>query len=297
MDPENAHIKPRSSRARMPVLLTECLAESVGTFLYVFPGEGATAALLIAGTSPANANLGSLLNVALSYSFGLMLAVLITAHISGAHLSPGVTITFTLLRGFPIRKVAPYLLAQFLGAIVATLCIYAIYGQQLHDIKLALEAAGKSQLVISATGPASVGGIFPGANQNLGRVFFGEWLLGCVLGLVIFGALDHRNPLMDPRQVPFLVGMAYLMAIIGFAPNTIVLNTARGLGGHIATSMLYGRGVFENRSYIALAALTNIPATLVGGLLYKLLHVQRAEETVTTVVHAKQDEETTATNS
>lgn len=27
--------------------------------------------------------------------------------------------------------------------------------------------------------------------------------------------------------------MAYLIAIIGFAPNTVILNTARGLGGYV----------------------------------------------------------------
>lgn len=114
--------------------------------------------------------------------------------------------------------------------------------------------------------------------------------------------------------------MAYLTAIIGFGPNTVVLNTARGLGGcvslvqktskrfwnrrrkkkkkkripgrtdffffflntllpfvltwfhdyfylslfrQIATSMIYGSQVFSNKSFIAMASLTNIPATIV----------------------------------
>lgn len=266
---------------RLPTITIHCIAEFIGVFLYVLPGEAATAAFLL-GSAGNRVGLGSLLNIGIAYSCGIILAITLVAHVSGAHLSPGVTLTFAALKGFPLWKVAPYILSQLLGAITATLCIYGVYGNSFHAIERGMEQAGRKSLIISPSGPAGVGAILPGASENLGQVFFGELLIGIILGLVIFGALDPKNPLLSHSMIPYLIAMAYLIAIIGFAPNTIVLNTARGLGGQIATSMIYGRKVFENSSFTAMATLTNIPATMLGGLLYKFILENQEPASATT---------------
>ncbi|EGG05985.1 uncharacterized protein MELLADRAFT_107041 [Melampsora larici-populina 98AG31] len=297
MDGSQRTLRRRSFR--LPTIIINCIAEFIGVFLYVLPGEAATAAYLL-GSASNKVGLGSLLNSDTNQrrlsifnrrSCGIVLAITLT-HASGAHLSPGVTLTFVLMKGFPLWKVIPHILSQMLGAIAATLCIYGVYGQSFHAIELGMELAGKKSLIISPLGPAGVGAILPGASQNLGQVFFGELLVGIILGLIIFGALDAHNPFLSRSSIPFLISMAYFIAIIGFAPNTIVLNTARGLGGQIATSMIYGGKVFGNSSFIALATLTNIPATMLGGLLYKFVLENQDSASVTTSTNSKKIQST-----
>ncbi|KAH9810200.1 aquaporin-like protein [Melampsora americana] len=254
----------------MLILLIHCIAEALGVFLYVLPGEAATAAFILS-TANDRDGFGSLLNIAFAYTCGIIIGIILTGHVSGSHLSPGVTLTFALLRGFPKRRVLPYIVFQLLGSIIATLVIYSIYGQDLNLLEDSLRLSGRSDGIISSTGPAAVGAFFPRPNQNLGRVFFGEFIASAILGLLIFGAIDLRNPLTSRTSIPFIIGIGYFIAIISFGPNTVVLNTARGLGGQIATSMIYGNQVFSNHRYMALATLTNIPATILGGLVYKLI--------------------------
>jgi aquaporin Z len=49
--------------------------------------------------------------------------------VGGAHLNPGVSIAFALRGDFPWRRVPAYVVAQFLGAILATLVLWALIGK------------------------------------------------------------------------------------------------------------------------------------------------------------------------
>jgi aquaporin Z len=63
---------------------------------------------------------------------GLMVAaiILFMGTVSGAHLNPGVSIAFAMRGDFPWRRVPAYIVAQFLGAILATLLLWALIGKQ-----------------------------------------------------------------------------------------------------------------------------------------------------------------------
>ena len=60
------------------------------------------------------------------------------------------------------------------------------------------------------------------------------------------------------------------MIIWGFAPVGIAANAARDLGGRFAALTIFGRAA-AGGNYAALAALTNIPATLLAGVFYELV--------------------------
>src|SRR5689334_2619859 len=56
--------------------------------------------------------------------------ILFMGTVSGAHLNPAVSIAFAARGDFPWKRVPAYIVAQFLGAIAATLLLWALIGKQ-----------------------------------------------------------------------------------------------------------------------------------------------------------------------
>lgn len=56
--------------------------------------------------------------------------ILFMGTVSGAHLNPAVSVAFALRGDFPWRRVPAYLAAQLVGAILATLLLWALIGKQ-----------------------------------------------------------------------------------------------------------------------------------------------------------------------
>jgi aquaporin NIP len=68
-------------------------------------------------------------------------------HISGAHINPAVTLSFTLMRHFPIRDVPGYLLSQLSGAAAASLLTKGLFGNTAH-LGATLPTHGPVQAVV-----------------------------------------------------------------------------------------------------------------------------------------------------
>jgi aquaporin Z len=97
--------------------------------------------------------------------------ILFMGAVGGAHLNPVVSIAFALRGNFPWRRVPLYILAQFLGAILATLVIWALLGKQ-GSAGMTLPAHGISTLtstlwetVLTAGLVSTVLGTASGAQQ------------------------------------------------------------------------------------------------------------------------------------
>ena len=56
--------------------------------------------------------------------------ILFMGTVSGAHLNPAVSVAFALRGDFPWKRVPAYVVAQFIGAILATLLLWALIGKQ-----------------------------------------------------------------------------------------------------------------------------------------------------------------------
>jgi glycerol uptake facilitator-like aquaporin len=69
---------------------------------------------------------------------------------------------------------------------------------------------------------------------------------------------------------PELMSARSGMAVWGFVPNGLAANAARDLGGRLMAVTLYGPAAWGG-AYAAIAALTNIPATLLAALFYSVL--------------------------
>jgi aquaporin Z len=97
------------------------IAEAIGTFALVFAGTGAIVINDVSG--------GKVTHVGISLTFGLVVMAMIYAvgDTSGAHINPAVTVGFWLARRLPAASVLPYILSQLVGAIVASLLLWAMF--------------------------------------------------------------------------------------------------------------------------------------------------------------------------
>lgn len=150
----------------------EVLAEFIGTFTLIFMGTGA---VIVNQVSQ-----GAVTHLGISGVFGAVVAALIYAlgHISGAHLNPAVTLALWQGGFFRRHRVFPYILAQILGAIVASSLLLIIFGPV-----------------------AKLGATLP-LNDNWQQSFVLEIILTFILMLVIFGAA------VDPRSHQSFAGLA-----------------------------------------------------------------------------------------
>ncbi|MFD0893875.1 MIP/aquaporin family protein [Luteolibacter ambystomatis] len=101
------------------------LAECLGTFILVFAG---TSAIVVNHTT------GSVIGHAgIALVFGLVVLAMIHTFgdVSGAHLNPAVTLGFAAARRFPLNEVPGYLLAQFGGAITASMAVKLLFPQSI----------------------------------------------------------------------------------------------------------------------------------------------------------------------
>lgn len=99
--------------------IRRCTAEAMGTFMLVAIGPGA--AMVSASTHAFG-------HVSVALAFGLVIAFIVaaTGHLSGAHINPAVTIAFWSVRRFPGREVAPYILAQCVGAMIVAMQFFEL---------------------------------------------------------------------------------------------------------------------------------------------------------------------------
>ncbi|MFO1519995.1 MAG: aquaporin [bacterium] len=96
-------------------------AELFGTFCLVFAGTGAIIVNQATG--------GAVSHVGVAITFGLVVMAMIYSlgDVSGAHFNPAVTFGFWAARRLPGRDVFPYVSAQILGAVVASLLLRFIF--------------------------------------------------------------------------------------------------------------------------------------------------------------------------
>ncbi|KAF9507360.1 hypothetical protein BS47DRAFT_1398705 [Hydnum rufescens UP504] len=164
-----------------PLWIQEVVAEFFGVFFYCYAGMGATASLNI-GILTNQPALGSefppfhsgswtdpvffvilkacyRLDWAMTTSgLGITFSITICAMTSGGHFNPAVTLTFAerYPPDFPWTKVPRYILAQTMGAFVASLLVYIQYYPYILDLDATLIKEGKAAEIFSAVGTAGI---------------------------------------------------------------------------------------------------------------------------------------------
>ena len=101
--------------------MRKCLAEAIGTFWLTFGGCGT--AVIAAGFPQVGVGF---VGVALAFGLTVLTMAYAIGHISGCHLNPAVTVGLAAGGRFPTKDIAPYVIAQVIGAVVAAAMLYAI---------------------------------------------------------------------------------------------------------------------------------------------------------------------------
>ncbi|WP_433718880.1 MIP/aquaporin family protein [Actinoplanes sp. CA-051413] len=241
-----------AERLKIPGLLGECAAEFAGTMILILFGVGVVAQV-------AGGGIGDHDSIAWAWGLGVMLGIYVAGRISGAHLNPAVTIALAVFKGFEWRKVAPYSLAQFLGAFVAALLVRWNYTEVLHaaDPGLTVKTQGVfSTLPGNGTLPVSEWGAL--RDQVIGTA---------ILLFLILAITDAAGTPPAANLAPFVIGL--LIVAIGMAWGTnagYAINPARDFGPRLASFFTGYGGAFRDQTGY-LYFWIPIVGPIVGGIL------------------------------
>ncbi|MDF5484642.1 aquaporin, partial [Vibrio parahaemolyticus] len=110
--------------------MNKYLAEAFGTFWLVLGGCGS--AVLAAGFPEVGIGL---LGVSLAFGLTVLTMAFAIGHISGCHLNPAVTVGLWTGGRFETKDVAPYIISQVIGGLIAGGVLYVIAsGQAGFDV-------------------------------------------------------------------------------------------------------------------------------------------------------------------
>ena len=189
------------------------LAEALGTFCLVFSGTGAVVVDQVTG--------GKVTGVGIGLVFGLVVLAMIYAigHISGAHMNPAVTLGFAAAGRLPRREVAPYVAAQFAGALAASFAVKLIFLGQAS--------------ALGATVPAG----------SWVQSFVLEAVLTFMLMFVVMGvSTDHRA---QGAMAGIAVGATVAMEAIFAGPiSGASMNPARSLASALLAGILKDQWIY-----------------------------------------------------
>ncbi len=109
------------------------VAEFIGTFWLVFAGCGSAVLAAVFGgkLEGTSVDIGiNLLGVALAFGLTVLTMAYAIGHISGCHLNPAVSVGLVAGGRFPLKDLAPYVVAQVLGGLTrgATLPVRHRFG-------------------------------------------------------------------------------------------------------------------------------------------------------------------------
>src|SRR6476660_3807740 len=213
-------------------------SELLGTFFLVLVavGGGMVSARFGGNAVPYGAKV-------VSPALMVMAIILFMGTVSGAHLNPAVSIAFAARGDFPWKRVPAYIVTQFLGAILATLLLWAFVGKQ-GSAGLTLPGSGISavtamlwEMVLTAGLVSVILGTASGAQQigPLAAIGVGSYIaLAGLWGSPVSGASMNPARSLGPALVlgDWTAWWAYLVGpVAGGAIAVGFAYVLRGRGG------------------------------------------------------------------
>jgi glycerol uptake facilitator protein len=241
----------------------EFIGEALGTFLLVLFGCGSMAVSVLFG-----ANQG-LMPVALAWGIGVMLAIYLTRHLSCAHLNPAVSLAMVASGRMRARKLPVYVLAQFAGAVLAGLTLYALFAPSIAAYETAHQIVRGTPESIQTARMFGEYYSSPGSPAVVSLpLAMGAEALGTFLLVLMIFALTEGCNVGRPNDAlaPVFIGLTVTSVICLIAPLTQAgLNPARDLGPRLVAWLLgWGPAAFPDR--VGGFLLVYVLAPLAGGV-------------------------------
>ena len=242
----------------------EMIAEFFGTMILLLFGDGCVATFLLFQNLGPNGAPTPFANewiiIALGWGLAVMLGIYVAGAISGAHINPAVTLAFAARGKFPWNKVAPYMVAQVLGAFIAALILYLIY-----------QGAIVNYIIVNATHgiplrnvAQAVGNVFytsPKPFVGPFGAFCDEFLGTALLVGLIFALVDSKNQPVQANLNPLIIGLLVVAIGASFGLNTgYAINPARDFGPRLFIALVSGGASLTWYTWIP------IVAPLLGGV-------------------------------
>lgn len=227
-------------------LMAALIGEVFGTFILILLGDGVVANV---GLAPRLASGAYNWNtIVWGWAFAVIVAVFVSAGVSGAHLNPAVTLAMAVKRGFPWGKVLPYILAQMVGAFLGAAAVYLVYSDGLIAAKMPN---------VWCTGPGSVfgeafwgglgSGVAKSGSYSLLTASIAEIFGTAVLLWGVLASGDSKNTGLMHNLGPFLVGGTVLAVGLSLGgPSGYAINPARDFAPRVFGTIVGTQGLFSD---------------------------------------------------
>jgi aquaporin Z len=181
----------------------QAVAEFIATFTLIFIGAGSV--ILNAAKQL------DLVGVALAHGLALAIMVSVTAHISGGHVNPAVTVSLWVTGKINTARAGVYIVAQLLGATLGAFALRVTFPDTLWRA-------------------ANLGTPVPAPGVSAGSAVVLEAILTFFLVFAVYGtAVDDRGPFA--KLAGFPIGLVLTMDILAAGPLTgAAMNPARAFG-------------------------------------------------------------------
>lgn len=225
-------------------------AEFLGTFALLLFGVGTAELTLNAGFA------GDTRYLAISFAFGIvvMAGAFAFGELSGAHFNPAVTISMAVSGKMKRGDIAPYLVAQLLGALLGVEVVLAI----------AQATTGNLLSMVQANALTSQGYAGNGAPANfatsLGGVFLLEMVLTFFFVLIIHRVTRDGSP--AKMFAPIAIGFGlFLTQLVAIPIDNASINPYRSLAPALISQ------VWPSSHWAIVEVWLFIVAPIVGGLI------------------------------
>ncbi|TKY87342.1 hypothetical protein EX895_004019 [Sporisorium graminicola] len=249
--------------------LREPFAEFMGCFMLMVFGNGINCQVTISALYDPSSPKGNYLSISFGWGVGVAMGVWVAGGISGGMINPAVTIALAIFRKFPWKKVPIYILAQVLGCLMGSLCIYGLY---VNPIRVVDPNQTETTAALFTTYPAE----FLRQPSTRMSAFYNEFFASSILLIVILAIGDSSNtPPPDGLAPLVLLWLVWgLGACLGWQ-TAYAVNPARDLGPRL---MLYIVGyspdllwTFNAWYWLWTPILATISGAIMGCIIYDTL--------------------------
>lgn len=200
--------------------MTGFIGEFFGTMIMVVFGIGTGAAINLKHSYARNSNW---LFVSIAWGMAITFGVYVAGALgSEGHLNPAVTLGFAIFNNFPMAKVGPYILAQFLGAFVGSGLIIIQYYPHFKASKTAEDG---NHVGIFGTAPSIENPVFN---------FLGELIATFIFIFTLLNLGDFTQGIK-----PIVCGLLVMVLAMALGSTTgLALNPARDWAPRLAYTIL-----------------------------------------------------------